>query len=437
MKKSVKKMDGFTAETTLEQFLVMQGVENFDELPEEQQAELVAMYQDELAKLASMLEEENKGLKSELKVVKNQMEVGFKEISTKIEKMKVEEKTEKKAMVNKLRDFIYEHKAEVLDALKGGKPFPFTINKSAIVVGTSNTIGASGSASQIQLSQNTDIVAPIRSRVLTYLDSGVSAGNLSIDEPFVIWTEEIDEQGEPVFHNELATTPLASVRYEERKMEAKTISVMGTITKNMERYLDNLVRYFERNLLKRVDLKTESELFTGDGLTVNLKGLLSYAVAFDGGAGVSGDAVLQVPNPNESDVLRALIQQCYNSYGNPTAIFVKPSTLGQIDTQKADDGHYIKAPFMSGGTEIMGMVKLIPTNVLVGTDYDFVGGDLSVVNVDFLVDEIEIGHNGTDFQNRRKSILWERQLTQFVSANDTQVLIKGDFVSAKALIATT
>jgi HK97 family phage major capsid protein len=430
-------MENFNAETTFEQYLEMVGVANFEELAEEEQAKLVQAYQDELAKLVKQYEEEDKKNKTQISVMKNQMEVGFKEISKKIEKMKKAEVSEKKAMVSKLREFIYEHKTEVLEALKGGKPFPFTINKSAIVVGTSNTIGASGSASQLQLSQNTDIVAPIRSRVLTYLDSGVSAGNLSINEPFVIWTEELDEQGAPVFHNELATTPLASVRYEERKMEAKTISVMGTITKNMERYLDNLVRYFERNLLKRVDLKTESELFIGDGLTVNLKGLLSYAVAFDGGAGVSGDEVLKVKDPNESDVLRALIQQCYNSYGNPTAIFVKPSTLGQIDTQKAEDGHYIKAPFMSGGTEIMGMVKLIPTNVLVGTDFDFVGGDLSVVNVDFLVDEIEIGHNGTDFQNRRKSILWERQLTQFVSANDTQVLIKGDFVSAKALIELT
>ena len=88
MRKSVKKMDGFTSETTLEQFLVLQGIENFDELPEEQQAELVAMYQEELSKLASDLEEENKGLKNEVKIVKNQMEVGFKEISTKLEKMK-------------------------------------------------------------------------------------------------------------------------------------------------------------------------------------------------------------------------------------------------------------------------------------------------------------------------------------------------------------
>ena len=60
------------------------------------------------------------------------MEVGFKEISAKMEKMKTVQIQEKEQMVSKLRKFIYEHKEEVVDALKGNKPFNFSINKSNI-----------------------------------------------------------------------------------------------------------------------------------------------------------------------------------------------------------------------------------------------------------------------------------------------------------------
>jgi hypothetical protein len=47
---------------------------------------------------------------------------------------------------------------------------------------------------------------------------------------------------------------------------------------------------------------------------------------------------------------------------------------------------------------------------------------------------MQIGLDGNDFTNNVKTILVEQRLVQFVSANDTQVLVKGTFAVAKGVI---
>jgi hypothetical protein len=103
--------------------------------------------------------------------------------------------------------------------------------------------------------------------------------------------------------------------------------------------------------------------------------------------------------------------------------------------QKSTDGIYQIPPFRSAdGTMVAGM-QLIAEVALVGTDYDFVGGDLSVINVRFREGlSLNIGQENDDFSKNLRTILAEQALVQFVSANDTQVLVKGVMADAIALI---
>jgi len=50
---------------------------------------------------------------------------------------------------------------------------------------------------------------------------------------------------------------------------------------------------------------------------------------------------------------------------------------------------------------------------------------------------VQIGLDGNDFINNKKTILLEQRLVQFVSANDVNTLIKGTFATAKALLEAT
>jgi HK97 family phage major capsid protein len=246
-----------------------------------------------------------------------------------------------------------------------------------------------------------------------------------------MWIEELDEQGNPVNVAELTASQQASVRYEEREMKAVVTTVFGKISTQFLKYQNKLVGYVRNNLMKRMDIKIEDGLFNGDGNAPNPKGLITYATAYTGGG-------LATTNPTYADVFRGLALQVTKAFGIATRVFVKPDILAQMDVEKDEEGQYVIPPFRSAdGTKVAG-ITLIETNALSSTDFDFVGGDLSVVNVE-MMDEfvVQIGLSGNDLTDRKRTIFMETEYVQFVSANDTQVLVKGTISAAKELITAS
>jgi hypothetical protein len=105
-------------------------------------------------------------------------------------------------------------------------------------------------------------------------------------------------------------------------------------------------------------------------------------------------------------------------------------------SNKTTDGQYLLPAGVTvdaaGNLSVFG-VPIIETNALANDN--FIGGDLSVLNVRFRQGmTMQIGLDGNDFTNNVKTILVEQRLVQFVSANDTQVLVKGTFAVAKGVI---
>jgi HK97 family phage major capsid protein len=240
-----------------------------------------------------------------------------------------------------------------------------------------------------------------------------------------MWVEELNEQGNPTFVAEGGAKSQVSVRYEEREMKSKKVAAWVKVTEEMLRDLPQLITYIQTNLVKRIDLITESALFTADGTGNNLTGLTEYAVPFTGGG-------LTSTSPTFADVFRALALQVELANGTATAVFVKPSILAQMDVEKDSEGRYIIPPFRSPstGNQVAG-ITLISTNALGNSDPDFIGGDLSVVNVRFREGmRIEMDRTGNDFTNNLYTILAEQELVQFVSANDVNVLVQGEMAEA-------
>lgn len=336
-----------------------------------------------------------------------------------------------------LKDAVLEKKSEIDNILAGKQDKPLRLElKSAITMTDLASIEAVGSASHYSLTSNTGIISTLRKRILKYLGA-VSVGGLSVDRPYAMWIEELDEQGTPIFIGEGDLKTQLSVRYEEREKKARKIAVFGKISMEMLRFLPQLVSYIQNNMIKRMDIKTEDQLFNGDDTGNNLKGLLPYSTLFDGGVGVTGGPGLvgNVANANYYDVIRALALQVENSYGIPTKVFVIPEIVAQMELLKDNEGRYLLPPFKSAnGTTIAG-IEIVSTVALNGTGFDFVGGDLSVVNVQFLEQaNIQIGLDGNDFTHNLKTILVEQMLVQFVSANDTKVIVKGVFADSIQLI---
>jgi hypothetical protein len=363
----------------------------------------------------------------------------FNEMAANFSKAKfATEATRLKSWEAQFADQYNEKKAEVDQTIARQKaPLVFEL-KDATDIGLFNTIEDAGSESHYTLTQNTGIISAIRKRLATYL-TRVSVGALAMTKPYGMWIEELDEQGAPIFIGEGDPKTQISVRYEEREKKAKKIAVYSKVTTEMLKYLPQLISFLQSNMMRRVDLATEQQLINGDDTGDNLAGVLGYATTFDG-----GDMAGTVVDAQNWDVLLGLISQARKAHGIVNGIYVKGGLLDQLLSIKGDDGHYIRPEGVTidaqGEIRAWG-VPLIRTEATLtydGDTYDFFGGDLSVINVGFTGNmTIQIGLDGNDFTNNKKTILVEQELVQFVSANDTQVLIKGDFETARDILAVT
>ena len=372
--------------------------------------------------------------KEEMKQLQGDLEA----LSTQIKKANLKaEPIAAKSWKQELTEAWNEKKEEIEAIVKsGGKmkgPLVFDM-KAAVIIGDYNTIEAVGSDSNYSLTDNTGIISPIRKRVMTYLQN-VSTGTIS--KPFAMWIEELDEQGDPIFIDETDTKTKISVRYEERQAKAKKIAVHSKITTEFMDDLPQLVSYVQSNMMRRLDISTENQLFTGDGLGDNLTGLTEYASAYTGGS-LAG--TLDPVTTNVWDAILGLITQVKESNGIVNGVFVTSGAYAQLLAAKDGDGRNIYPPGVmvdaQGVLRAWG-VPLIETNADLDGN-DFIGGDLSVVNVRFRQGmRLQIGTEGSDFIDNVKTILLEQRLVQFVSANDTPVLVQGNFVDALVALETT
>lgn len=345
-------------------------------------------------------------------------------------KLKYQTETKKKEAVSikqAIMNAIEEQKDAINTIVKSdGKQTEPLFLKAAVTMGLDTTLETGSTVNTI--TQNTGIISTIRQRQEKYL-SNVSVGSTS--GKYAMWIEETDEQGVPIFIGEGDAKTQLSVKYVEKTKPVGKVAVHGKVTTEMLADAGQLAAYIQNNLLKRTAIVTENQLLVGDGTGDNLTGLKTYATTFSAGA-----LALAVDNANEFDVLNAVALQVEIANGIPTAVFVHPSTIAKMKTIKATDGTplYKQYTDFTGEMTIYGMKVLSTTAVTAG---EFIGGDTSVANVLFREGlSIQIGMDGNDFTNNKKTILVEQRLVQFVSANDTPVIVKGVFATAKAALET-
>jgi len=322
-----------------------------------------------------------------------------------------------------------EKKAEIEDILKNGQKATLNV-KVATTMSVEQSIGSG--TTHVSITQDTGIFSPVRKRELTYRQS-VSTGTIGTN--IAMWIEETDEQGNPIFIGEGDGKTQSSVKYVEKTESVKKIAVYGKVTTEMLADIPQLVSYIQNNIMRRLDIATETKLISATGAGDDPKGAQYYASAFSAPSSLTG--VNGVTNPNELDVMEAVALQCKLAYGTPEVIYINPATMSKIKLIKDSTDRPVWKDYITvtGDMVISGM-RVIETTAI--TEGYFLGGQMSVLNL--LIREemgIQIGLDGNDYTQNKKTLLAEKRLVQFCSANDTGVIIQGDFATAKAAIVVT
>lgn len=316
--------------------------------------------------------------------------------------------------------------------LKAPITFEFEM-KEVGAMSLASTIANVASSGQVTISEFTGIVSPIRQRILAYL-SNVSVG--SIGTQYAVWVEEYDQEGTPVFIGEGIEKTALDVQYKEQRAKVNKIGVHMKVTTELLEDAGYLMSYIQSNGVKRVETVIENQLFTGNGTDPQLVGLLSKSTTFTGGS-MAG----KVEAATNWDVIHGIIAQVRAANGIVNGVFVETGQFHVMLSEKDGDKQYILPAgvnFDAQGNLTAWGVRIIPTNALTGTAADFVGGDLSVINVRLRNGiQVAIGESGDDFIDNLKTIRIEQRLVQFVSANDVPVLVKGVFATAKAILETS
>jgi HK97 family phage major capsid protein len=313
-------------------------------------------------------------------------------------------------------------------------PLTFEINEKTVgAISLASTISNVASSGQVTISEFTGVVSPIRQRLLTYL-SNVSVG--AIGTQYAVWVEEYDQEGTPVFIGEGIEKTALDVQYKEQRAKVEKIGVHMKVTMELLEDAAYLASYIQQNGVKRVETVIENQLFTGNGTSPQLQGLLSKSTTFTGGSMAGG-----VEAASNWDVIHGIIAQVRAANGSVNGIFVETGQYHLMLSEKDLDKNYILPAGVTfdaqGGINAWG-VRIIPTNALTGTAADFVGGDLSVINVRLRSGlQVAIGESGDDFIDNLKTVRIEQRLVQFISANDVPVLVKGTFDAAKSILETT
>jgi hypothetical protein len=150
----------------------------------------------------------------------------------------------------------------------------------------------------------------------------------------------------------------------------------------------------ERNIL----IKEETSLWSGDGNTPNIKGIYTYATAFNAGASSFASSIT---TPTIADLALAVAVTISNQKEGmfmPQTIVLNPVDAAKLKMEKDSTGQYV----VNGGSPIAGMNVIVCSSVTANTmlvgdfryaDYYTDGGirvEFGYVNTQFTEDEMTI-----------------------------------------------
>lgn len=249
---------------------------------------------------------------------------------------------------------------------------------------------------------------------------------LTTDNMYIAWAEQKNaDPGVAGTVAEGATKPQTDFDIVEATAKVEKIAVWIKVSKEALADIKFLQGEINTELRELVALKLDEQILSGDGISPNLKGILTVAPTF---AAVSTLALL-VPTPNRFDVLMAAVAQIAAANFQANAVVVNPADYYAMQLTKDANGNYIMPPFSSAdGMTVAGLRIVANNGVTVGT---FLVGDFKKATLAIREDvNIQVGYVNDDFIKNLVTILAEMRAVLYVKSNWLNAFVKGSFSSA-------
>lgn len=333
-----------------------------------------------------------------------------------------------KSISEQAKSFLLTKKDAIENLINGSKSeakaseFSFELNTKDI------SIGGSISGGNVPVEQRIAGVNNLATRQIRLLDvvgKGTALSNI------ISWVYEATETGsvggtaEGVLKNQIELTWVV----DSENVKKRTAFFKAT-TESLED-IDWMVTQLNNNLMKRLDKDIESEVHAGDDIGQNLNGLKTIASAFSAAPFASA-----VDNANEIDVLIVAIDNIMvRDQPMPNFITMHPSDvtgLKLIKTSTTDRRYVDRLTIVAGQLSLDG-IPIIATTLETQGEYLIGNGDLTTLYDKGAV-RIDVGLDGNDFTENKRTILAEWRGALVTETNDRSAFVTGVFATDIALI---
>jgi HK97 family phage major capsid protein len=250
-----------------------------------------------------------------------------------------------------------------------------------------------------------------------------------VSDKYVAWAEQANRDGGAGNTAEGAAKSQADFDIVETSKLVEKITAYTKASKESLADISFLQSEINNDLLSLIELKLDTDLLMGSGVSPVMKGINEYATAF-----AAGGLANSMTPANEFDVLRAAIYQVENAYHQPSYILLNPIDVAKIDMLKDANNNYLTH---NAGSQFMfrafyGVPVIANNGVTAGS---FFVGDFSKSNLGIREEvNIQIGYENDDFTKNLVTILAEMRAVHYIKTNHTAAIVKGTFAVGKAVL---
>lgn len=370
--------------------------------------------------------EQIKGEVEALKSVETVDKTTFDALSAKLDELALEVKEAEGQRANnsnglkELEEGLKENAEAILKQKTTGTVANFVIKDVAPVLTTNVT--HSGGGSVVAMTQNTGELYTIPDNRL--FAEGIM-DRMSVDLDSIVYIDEVAGEGDAGMTAEGNTKSQSDVDYVEKTLNLQNVTHFIKVSTKMLRQPAYIVQAVKNTLLRKLELKKQSQLLAGDGSAPDIKGIKEWAEAFS-----AGDFAGTVIEPNVNDLIRVIVAQIAENADDfvPNYVILSHKTLADMDLKKASDGHYTLPPFSTLDNRIVAGVRVIASNEF--TNDELLVGDFTKAHyVSNSNIQVSVNLDGNDFTKNLRTILAEQAIGLYVSSNETGAFILVDDIA--------